>query len=168
MLGPLHLVSAWATEHHLSLGQVATAANPMKSRRFPSLLELLDLHGAVVTIDAMGCQKAIASKIVERGGDYVLMVKDNQPTLAGRHPERPWATPWRTISGDAVTTNTAPKTVATAASEKRHYTILIDPKGIRQKDEWENLHVGGDVRARTPSRARRSRHWKRAISSAAR
>ena len=80
-LGPLHLVSAWATEHHLSLGQVATAEKSNEITAIPELLDLLELHGAIVTIDAMGCQKAIASKIIERGGSYVLTVKDNQPTL---------------------------------------------------------------------------------------
>src|SRR5204862_7385458 len=80
-LGPLHLVSAWATEENLSLGQVATAAKSNEITAIPELLELLELHGAIITIDAMGCQKEIASKIVERGGDYLLVAKDNQPTL---------------------------------------------------------------------------------------
>jgi predicted transposase YbfD/YdcC len=80
-LGALHLVSAWATEHHLCLGQVATAAKSNEITAIPELLELLELHGAVVTIDAMGCQKAVASKVIERGGHYVLIAKDNQPTL---------------------------------------------------------------------------------------
>ena len=65
-LGPLHLVSAWATANYLSLGQVATAEKSNEITAIPELLELLELHGAVVTIDAMGCQKANASKIVER------------------------------------------------------------------------------------------------------
>ena len=80
-LGPLHLVSAWATQYHVSLGQVAVNAKSNEITAIPQLLEALDLHGALVTIDAMGCQKAIAKKIVERGGDYALTVKDNQEHL---------------------------------------------------------------------------------------
>src|SRR5262245_31371734 len=80
-LGPLHLVSAWATAQHLSLGQVAVDAKSNEIPAIPALLDLLDLNGALVTIDAMGCQKAIAKKIVDLGGHYALTVKDNQEHL---------------------------------------------------------------------------------------
>lgn len=80
-LGPLHLVSAWAGQHGLTLGQVATDAKSNEITAIPQLLQLLDLRDKVVTIDAAGCQKAIAAQIVAAGGDYVLAVKDNQPTL---------------------------------------------------------------------------------------
>src|SRR5436190_15291934 len=63
-LGPLHLVSAWATAQRLSLGQVAVDAKSNEITAIPALLELLDIEGALVTIDAMGCQKAIAEKII--------------------------------------------------------------------------------------------------------
>jgi predicted transposase YbfD/YdcC len=78
---PLHLVSAWAQANHLVLGQVAVADKSNEITAIPLLLELLDLHGAIVTIDAMGCQKEIAQKIIDGGGDYVLAVKGNQETL---------------------------------------------------------------------------------------
>jgi predicted transposase YbfD/YdcC len=77
----LHLVSAWATEQHLVLGQVAVDTKSNEITAIPKLLELLDVSGAMVSIDAMGCQKEIAAKIREGGGDYVLSVKDNQPHL---------------------------------------------------------------------------------------
>src|SRR5947209_16777129 len=80
-LGPLHLVSAWATAQHLTLGQVAVAEKSNEITAIPALLELLDLGGALVTIDALGCQKAIAQKIIDRGGHYALTVKDNQGHL---------------------------------------------------------------------------------------
>src|SRR5947209_16419664 len=80
-LGPLHLVSAWATAQRLSLGQVAVDAKSNEITAIPALLELLDVRGALVTIDAMGCQKAIARKIIDGGGDYILTVKDNQEHL---------------------------------------------------------------------------------------
>jgi predicted transposase YbfD/YdcC len=78
---PLHLVSAWASQAGLVLGQVATEDKSNEITAIPELLEMLDLQGATVTIDAMGCQKDIAAKILEKKGDYVLAVKDNHPLL---------------------------------------------------------------------------------------
>lgn len=78
---PLHLVSVWATANRISLGQVAVAEKSNEITAIPKLLELIEVAGALVTIDAMGCQTEIAAKIVDRGADYVLAVKGNQPTL---------------------------------------------------------------------------------------
>jgi predicted transposase YbfD/YdcC len=80
-LRPLHIVSAWASEEGIALGQVATEEKSNEITAIPTLLEQIDLTGAVVTIDAMGCQKEIAHDIVEGGGDFVIAVKDNQPKL---------------------------------------------------------------------------------------
>jgi predicted transposase YbfD/YdcC len=78
---PLHLVSAWACEARLTLGQVAVEAKSNEITAIPLLLELLDLKDCIVTIDAMGCQTEIAAAIRAREADYVLAVKDNQPSL---------------------------------------------------------------------------------------
>lgn len=80
-LGALHVVSAWAGQTGLTLGQVAVDAKSNEITAMPQLLELLDLRRKIVTTDAMGCQKEIARTIVDHEGDYVLAVKDNQPTL---------------------------------------------------------------------------------------
>lgn len=80
-LGPLHLVSAWATEEGIALGQVATGEKSNEIMAIPLLLEQIELTDAVITIDAMGCQKEIARDIVDGGGDFVIGLKDNQPTL---------------------------------------------------------------------------------------
>ncbi len=80
-LGPLHMVSAWASEHGLALGQVATEEKSNEITAIPALIDRIDVKGAIVTIDAMGCQKEIAKRIVDAKGDYVLAVKDNQPKL---------------------------------------------------------------------------------------
>ena len=80
----LHLVSAWATEAGLVLGQVATDAKSNEITAIPALLKLLALDGATVTLDAMGCQTAIAGQLVERGAAYVLALKDNHPALRER------------------------------------------------------------------------------------
>jgi predicted transposase YbfD/YdcC len=80
-LRALHLVSAWSTANHLSLAQVAVDDKSNEITAIPALLRLLELEGALVSIDAMGCQKAIAHQIVEQGGDYILPVKGNQERL---------------------------------------------------------------------------------------
>lgn len=77
----LHIVSAYASMNRITLGQVAVDEKSNEITAIPRLLEVLTLKGCIVTIDAMGCQKAIAGKIVGKGADYVLMVKDNQAGL---------------------------------------------------------------------------------------
>ena len=81
--GALHLVSAWASTNTLTLGQVSTEEKSNEITAIPKLLELLELKGCIVTIDAMGCQKEIAQGILNRGADYVLAVKQNQGHLYG-------------------------------------------------------------------------------------
>lgn len=78
----VHMVSAWAAGNQMVLGQVKTDEKSNEITAIPRLLELLQLSGCLVTIDAMGCQKEIATKILESNADYMLAVKDNQPTLA--------------------------------------------------------------------------------------
>ena len=80
-LGPLHLVSAWSSEHGLALGQVATEEKSNEITAIPELIDQIDVKGAIVTIDAMGGQKDIAKQIGTQKGDYVLAVKENQPKL---------------------------------------------------------------------------------------
>ena len=75
------MVSAWATANHISLGQVVVDAKSNEITAIPKLLEILEISGCLVTIDAMGCQTAIAEAIVAAEADYVLAVKENQPTL---------------------------------------------------------------------------------------
>lgn len=78
----IHLVSAWATDSGISLGQVKVDDKSNEITAIPELLRLLELTGCLVTIDAIGCQREIARDIVNKGGDYLLAVKGNQETLA--------------------------------------------------------------------------------------
>src|SRR3954449_2817981 len=80
-LAALHCVSVWASEYGLSLGQVACAEKSNEITAIPEVLRLVDLKGAIITIDAMGAQKAIAAQIIEGEADYVLALKGNQETL---------------------------------------------------------------------------------------
>jgi predicted transposase YbfD/YdcC len=137
----LHLVSAWATEHSLTLGQIATEEKSNEITAIPELLDLLDLEGALVTIDAMGCQKAIAARIVEGGGDYLLAVKDNQERL-------------RDDIVDCLCAAMDDESVRSEAheyeqekghgrTEKRWVTVITDPEGIRDRELWAGLKVVG-------------------------
>ena len=78
---PLHLVSAWAADCRLVLGQVATDVKSNEITAVPKLLEMIALKGAIVTTDALNCQRSIAARVIEQGGDYVLALKGNQGTL---------------------------------------------------------------------------------------
>lgn len=79
--GAIHMVSAWGSANGLVLGQLKTEEKSNEITAIPQLLEWLELKGCIVTLDAMGCQKDIAKKIIEKGADYVLAVKGNQGQL---------------------------------------------------------------------------------------
>jgi hypothetical protein len=81
--GPLHLVSAWASERGLALGQRAVDGKSNEIAAIPGLLDTLQLDGCIVTLDAMGCQKEIAAKIRARGADYLLVLKANHGRAFG-------------------------------------------------------------------------------------
>lgn len=138
----LHLVSAWASGCHLSLGQVAVEAKSNETTAIPQLLELLDLHGALVTIDAMGCQKEIARQIVAAGGDYVLTVKDNQPNLLADIQACLDAAMEKDFAGLRYDTYQT-EDQGHGRKETRSYLILVEPEGIRNQEAWTNLHVVG-------------------------
>ena len=137
---PLHLVSAWACEARLTLGQVATDAKSNEITAIPLLLELLDLKGATVTIDAMGCQKEIASKIVEREGDYLLALKDNHPTLCEAVTDEFFTA----LDADIPPSNLRRwKTVETnrGREECREYFALPAPSSLPGFADWKNLQT---------------------------
>ena len=135
---PLHLVSAWACDARLTLGQVATDAKSNEITAIPLLLELLNLKGATVTIDAMGCQKEIATKIVGREGDYLLALKDNHPKL-GQAVEAEFSA--------ALGAETPPPglrrhtTVETnrGRDERRQYFAMPAPRTLPGFTDWANL-----------------------------
>ena len=141
-LGPLHLVSAWATAQHLSLGQVAVEAKSNEITAIPVLLELLDLQGALVTIDAMGCQKAIARKIVDQGGHYALTVKDNQEHLLEDIQQvflKAFDTDFAGLDYDTYETRER----GHGRDEYRCYTVLHTTEGIRHASDWADLTTIG-------------------------
>jgi predicted transposase YbfD/YdcC len=135
---PLHMVSAWSVENHLTLGQVATEAKSNEITAIPELLKLLDLKGAVVTIDAMGCQKDIAAGVVQQGGEYVLAVKENQPHL---HEDIEQAFDEALEQGEPGVDFTEFQTegVRSGRQETRTCCVITNPSGIRDISLWTGL-----------------------------
>jgi predicted transposase YbfD/YdcC len=145
----LHLVSAWAAEHRVTLAQVAVEDKSNEITAIPKVLALLDLKGALVSIDAIGCQKGIASQIREGGGDYVLAVKDNQPTLSADVVKcflQAYENDFAGVKHDAFTT----QEVGHGRTEKRVYKVIYEPSGLTTQAEWVDLKtVVQVIRTRT-------------------
>ncbi len=143
-LPPLHLVSAWAAENRLVLGTVPVDGKSNEITAVPKLLEVLELTGAIVTLDAMGCQKEIAGKIREKKADYVLAVKDNQPHL---HEDLS-----HLLDGVLEDEETLPACQRHRTIEKRRgrieerfYYSLPVPQSLRHRDAWRDLRSAGGV-----------------------
>jgi predicted transposase YbfD/YdcC len=135
---PLHLVSAWSSEARMTLGQIAVDGKSNEITAIPLLLELLDLKGKTVTIDAMGCQKEIAGKIVAGGGDYVLALKANHDKLHAAVAEEFTA---------ALEADVPPPDMRRQATietnrgrrERREYTALPAPQSLPGFAGWAGL-----------------------------
>jgi predicted transposase YbfD/YdcC len=143
-LPALHIVSAWAAENGVVLGQVAVDDKSNEITAIPKLLEILEISGAIVTIDAMGCQKEIADKIRAKDADYVLAVKDNQPHLYddlqehfSQVVEDPEQLPRRQRHYT--------KEKNRGRLEERFYYATPVPEGLRNRELWRDLQSIGWV-----------------------
>jgi predicted transposase YbfD/YdcC len=137
-LGAVHLVSAWATANGLTLGQVAAEAKSNEITAIPQLLELLDLRDCVITIDAAGCQRDIAAKIVDRGADYVLAVKDNQPTLHAQVADY-FLRQFDTDNADGKVRRHRQVERGHGRTETREAFVAAAPKALRGTGLWVGL-----------------------------
>jgi predicted transposase YbfD/YdcC len=137
-LGALHSVSVWASEFGLSLGQVACADKSNEITAIPELLKLVDIQGAIITIDAMGTQKAIAAQIIEQKADYVLALKGNQETLHDAVIEYIDRQLENDFAGIDVRQHTTTET-ARGRDETRCYTHLPVPSDLPNADQWRGL-----------------------------
>jgi len=130
---PIHLVSAWASANELILGQVKTDEKSNEITAIPALLDALFLEGATVTIDAMGCQKEIVNKIVDKKADYVLALKENHPTLLEEvtlsFEEKPCHDFYQTLD------------FGHGRIEERKCSIITDLSYIFDRNSWTNLHA---------------------------
>lgn len=139
----LHVVSAWAADNGIVLGQVATDEKSNEITAIPQLLELIDVKGCIVTIDAMGTQKEIATKIRGRGADYVLALKDNHPKLCDAVRDLFVAREEgnRDLQGGKIRRVES----GHGRHELREYTILAVPDDLPGQEEWKDLKSIGMV-----------------------
>ena len=138
----IHMVSAWATANHISLGQIVVDEKSNEITAIPKLLELLELSGALVTIDAMGCQREIAEQIVASGADYVLAVKENQPTL---HKELVFFFADHRADDFARVNVRRQETYehAHGRDEMRFYYLCPVPDDLQSQERWHKLRAIG-------------------------
>ena len=144
-LGPRHIVTAWAGEYGLALGQEVCAEKSNEITAIPELLKKIDIRGGVVTIDAMGAQKAIAAEIIGGKADYVLALKRNHESLHAaviEHIDEQ-------LDGD-IGTAQEPTTTdrGHGREEQRTYLQLPAPEGLPGKAEWKGLKSVGVVTSR--------------------
>ena len=138
----VHLVSAFASQHGLVLAQLKNGDKSNEIKAIPELLERLDISGATVTIDAMGCQKNIARKIVGGGGEYILALKDNQKKLhetARKYFLAAQLTEFAGLDHGHIQTRKEEH----GRWERRDYHLLGNASFLDAKGEWAGLsHVG--------------------------
>jgi predicted transposase YbfD/YdcC len=134
---PLNIVSAWATEKGLLLGQVQTDVKSNEITAIPQLLDMLNIKDCVISIDAMGCQKEIAKKIINKNGDYILALKGNQGTL--REDVELFFSEeknnWKTLPYEQVRSIEK----GHGRIETREVYVIRDIDWLEQKKEWSNL-----------------------------
>jgi predicted transposase YbfD/YdcC len=142
--GAIHMVSAWANAHRLVLGQRKVDDKSNEITAIPALLRMLELAGALVTIDAMGCQKEIAKTITEQGADDVLALKDNHPTLHGEVELL-----FEDSKAERLDGITAARHTTVDADhgrlETRHYWITSDIECLGVQGSWANIASVGLV-----------------------
>lgn len=138
----IHMVSAWATTNKISLGQVVVDAKSNEITAIPKLLELIDVSGALVTIDAMGCQTEIAKTIVDVEADYCLAVKDNQPTLR-QAIEDHFFKNMENDFADAPVRRYQTEEKGHGREEKRSYYLCPTPDDLADRDRWTGLKAIG-------------------------
>ena len=137
-LGALHSVSVWASEFGLSLGQVATDEKSNEITAIPELLKLVDIRGAIITIDAMGTQTAIAADIIDGKADYVLALKGNQETLHDavvEYVNEQMQSDFANIGARRHIT----KETGHGREETRHYVQMPAPKTLPGFSRWKGL-----------------------------
>jgi predicted transposase YbfD/YdcC len=143
-LGALHSVSMWATEFGLSLGQVATDEKSNEITAIPELLRLVDIQGAIITIDAMGAQKAIVRQIVDAKADYVVGLKGNQETIhkaVVSYVDEQLENDFAEVEARQYTTTET----GHGREESRTYIQLLAPKHLPGFGLWQGLRTIGVV-----------------------
>ena len=144
---PIHMVSAWANSQQMVLGQLATEEKSNEITAVPELLEMLDIAGCIITADAMSCQKEIVKKIVEKEADYVLGLKDNQPTMRREVQEYFDAARREPQNYPAVKSITT-KDCGHGRIETRTYYLTTEIEWFEDRAKWSNLRSFGMVQSK--------------------
>jgi predicted transposase YbfD/YdcC len=163
-LGPLHMVSAWSTANGLVLAQQATEAKSNEITAIPKVLEVLELKGCIVTLDAMGCQKAIAEQIVARGGEYVLALKGNQSKLAEAVEELFTDADAAEYVGWPMDCYETSERGHGRVETRRYWTLTAVDK-IPQASEWPHLNMVGMVQSERQVEGKTTRETRFYIAS---
>lgn len=140
---PLHLVSAWACEQGLVLGQVSTAEKSNEIEAIPRLLNMIAVENSIVTIDAMGCQKAIAAQIIKQKAAYILTLKDNHPSLAWLVEYAIKTAESKTFEGTPYLRQIEKIRGEHGRIETRRYTLLSCNDHLLMKAKWPGLQSIG-------------------------
>lgn len=141
-LGPLHLVSAWASEQGIALGQVATHDKSNEITAIPLVLEQVDLARSIVTIDAMGCQREIVKQIDKGGGTYVIAVKDNQLTLS-ETVQQIVRQQLETESEELQYRVHETSTAGHGRIDERSYGVMRVPRDFALREQWPSIKAVG-------------------------
>lgn len=161
---PIHMVSAWANQQQMVLGQLATDEKSNEITAVPELLEILDVAGCIITADAMSCQKEITKKITEKDADYVLGLKDNQPTLR-REVQEYFDAALREPQNYPAVQNCETVDFGHGRVEKRTYYLSVEVDWYEEKSAWSNLHSFGMVRSKVEQQGKVTEDVRYFISS---
>ena len=163
---PIHMVSAWANGQQMVLGQLATDEKSNEITAVPSLLEMLDVSGCIITADAMSCQKEIVKKIAEKGADYVLSLKDNQPTM--RREVEEYFEAARQESRDYPGIQAVKTTdCGHGRMETRTYYLTTEVGWFEGRADWSNLQSFGMVHSKVEQQGKVTEDIRYYISSLA-
>jgi len=160
----IHIVSAWLSNAGLSIGQVKVDDKSNEITAIPELLDKLDVSNSIISIDAMGAQKKITEKIVEKNSDYVISLKENHPKLHGEVSNY-FQSAYNNNFEDIKVQYRKSEEKNHGRIEKREYWLVSNTDWITQKEEWSELNSVGMVRSEVTVKEKRSVEFRYYISS---
>lgn len=153
-----HVISAFVAENQITLGELSVEEKTNEITAVPELLDIIDVEGAIVTADAMSCQKKIVEKIIEKKADYTIDLKQNQPALYQDAEDY-----FREFSAGLPVLRTSDK--GHGRIERREYRLLTEIDWLEQKEEWCGLHALGMVTSTVTEREETRKYTRYFITS---
>ena len=160
----IHMISAWASENNLVLGQLKVEDKSHEITAIPKLLSVLELNGCIVSIDAMGCQKQIAQMIIKKGGDYILSLKGNQGNL---FEDVKQLCEWAFKNHDENIMGEKDETTEKnhGRIEKRRYWLINSVRDFVDSEKWLGLKSIGIVESQRKKNKRKNNIRKKVLSN---